>query len=64
MQALEQLAADKDADVREAAAARCRVQTNPPIRVKVEEEVGEVEQTAGEDGGDPEAPSWAQIASK
>ena len=30
--ALEQLAGDKDADVREAAAARLRVQPNPPIK--------------------------------
>ena len=73
--ALQQLAGDRDTDVREAAAKCNRVQATPPAppTAQAEAERGEEEgrekeggeeggQEGGSSGSDP--PSWAQIAAK
>jgi hypothetical protein len=69
--ALQQLAADRDTDVREAAARGHRVQAAPPPQPatgeqehKEKEGDEEKEGEEGESGVGSDPPSWAQIAAK
>ena len=63
---LNQLASDRDTDVREAAASGLRVEARAPPKEESVEAVAPTVVVESEDkeGDEDEVPSWAQIASK